>query len=114
MWREVAGTAALAETLEALSELADQMLAAAKEAGVTLMPSLNFRFAPNYVKAKELIDRYQHRPGEELFDLRNDPLEMNNLAEDPEQAELLRSLRGRLLRWCKSQGDSLAEEALRE
>ena len=29
LWREVAGTAALAETLEALSELADQMLAAA-------------------------------------------------------------------------------------
>jgi predicted dehydrogenase len=35
----------------------DQMLAAAKEAGVVLMPSLNFRFTPNYVKAKELIDR---------------------------------------------------------
>ena len=34
----------------------DKMLAAAKQAGVILMPSLNFRFTPNYVKAKELID----------------------------------------------------------
>ncbi|MCY2988968.1 MAG: Gfo/Idh/MocA family oxidoreductase [Planctomycetota bacterium] len=35
----------------------DRMLAAAKKAGVILMPSLNFRFTPNYVKAKELIDK---------------------------------------------------------
>ena len=32
------------------------MLAAAKQSGKILMPSLNFRFTPNYVKAKELID----------------------------------------------------------
>jgi predicted dehydrogenase len=35
----------------------DRMLAAAQTAGVILMPSLNFRFTPNYVKAKELIDK---------------------------------------------------------
>lgn len=29
----------------------------AKEAGVVLMPDLNFHFVPNYVKAKELIDQ---------------------------------------------------------
>ena len=34
----------------------DKMLAAAKESGKILMPSLNFRFTPNYVKAKQLID----------------------------------------------------------
>ena len=56
-------------------------------------------------KAKELVERYQHRPREELFDLRSDPFEMRNLADDPEQAELLNSLRDRLLRWCKTQGD---------
>jgi len=42
----------LAPTLEE----ADQMIAAADKAGVKLMPSLNFRFTPNYVKAKELIE----------------------------------------------------------
>jgi predicted dehydrogenase len=42
----------LAPTLEEV----DQMLAAAEKAGKILMPSLNFRFTPNYVKAKQLID----------------------------------------------------------
>ena len=36
--------------------MVDQMLEASKESGAFLMPSLNFRFTPNYVKAKELID----------------------------------------------------------
>ena len=34
----------------------DKMLAAATKSGKVLMPSLNFRFTPNYVKAKQLID----------------------------------------------------------
>jgi predicted dehydrogenase len=34
----------------------NEMDAAAKEAGVTVMPILNFRFAPVYVKVKELIE----------------------------------------------------------
>jgi myo-inositol 2-dehydrogenase/D-chiro-inositol 1-dehydrogenase/scyllo-inositol 2-dehydrogenase (NAD+) len=38
-------------------EEVDQILEAAKRAGVILMPSLNFRFTPNYVKAKQLIDQ---------------------------------------------------------
>lgn len=37
----------------------DEMLAVAKASGKILMPSLNFRFTPNYVKAKELIDAGQ-------------------------------------------------------
>ena len=36
---------------------ADEMIDAAKKAGVLLMPSLNFHFTPNYVKAKELLDK---------------------------------------------------------
>ena len=40
----------------ATMEEVDQMLAAAKASGKILMPSLNFRFTPNYVKAKQLID----------------------------------------------------------
>ena len=47
-----------------------------------------------------------------LFDLRSDPFEMRNLADNPEQAELLDSLRGRLLQWCKTQGDQAGVTAL--
>lgn len=34
---------------------ADRIIAAAQRQGVVLMPSLTFRFTPNYVKAKEMI-----------------------------------------------------------
>lgn len=64
------------------------------------------------VKARETIQRYQHRPGEELYDLRNDPYETDNLANDPHQAELLTSLRAKLRRWCKTQDDDDALQHL--
>jgi predicted dehydrogenase len=35
---------------------ADELAAEAEKQGVLLMPGLNFRYTPNYVKAKELID----------------------------------------------------------
>jgi len=43
--------------LAANMEDADRLLAAAQKAGVILMPSLNFRFTPNYVKAKAMIEQ---------------------------------------------------------
>jgi predicted dehydrogenase len=41
--------------LAASMEEADQMIEAAQKQGVVLMPSLTFRFTPNYVKVKESI-----------------------------------------------------------
>lgn len=41
--------------LAANMEEADQMIEAAERQGVVLMPSLTFRFTPNYVKVKESI-----------------------------------------------------------
>jgi UDP-N-acetylglucosamine 3-dehydrogenase len=43
--------------LAANLEEADQLIEAAQKAGVILMPSLNFRFTPNYVKAKAMIEQ---------------------------------------------------------
>jgi arylsulfatase A-like enzyme len=57
--------------------------------------------------AEQMVSRYQHRPREELYDLSRAPFEMDNLADDPAQAELLQSLRSRLAAWCRAQGDSL-------
>jgi arylsulfatase A-like enzyme len=59
--------------------------------------------------AKAIVDRYQHRPQEELYDLRKDPWEMKNLAGDLAHAELLDSLRKRLAEWGKAQGDTAAD-----
>jgi uncharacterized sulfatase len=56
--------------------------------------------------AAEIVRRYVHRPAEELYDLDNDPLEMNNLVADPQHAELVSDLRTKLDNWMHSQGDA--------
>jgi arylsulfatase A-like enzyme len=65
-------------------------------------------------KAKVTVERYQHRPKEELYDVISDPFEMNNLADNPEQKDLLGSLRRQLAEWCTTQGDKLALTHLTE
>lgn len=55
--------------------------------------------------AQFLVQRYQRRPAEELYDVVADPYEMSNLADDPTLADLKGDLRGRLFAWMKSQGD---------
>jgi arylsulfatase A-like enzyme len=42
----------------------------------------------------------------QLFDLKNDPLEMNNLADDPNQSQTLESLQTELKRWQTDLGDT--------
>ena len=63
-------------------------------------------------RAKAIVQRYQHRPKEELYDLRKDPFEMNNLAGNPESSKLLKSLKKQLAEWCKIQGDKQGLEHL--
>jgi len=63
-------------------------------------------------RAKAIVRRYQHRPEEELYDLREDPFEMNNLAGNPESSQLLKSLKKQLAEWCKIQGDKPGLEYL--
>jgi len=65
-------------------------------------------------KAKAIVDRYQHRPAEELYDLRKDPLEMDNLAQNVEHADILKSLKRQLVDWCKTQGDTIPLNYLTE
>ncbi|MDQ3812357.1 MAG: sulfatase atsG, partial [Armatimonadota bacterium] len=55
--------------------------------------------------AREQAWRYQHRPAVELYDLQNDPFELKNLAEQPDQKSNLTRLRAALDAWMKEQGD---------
>ena len=55
--------------------------------------------------AAELVHRYQHRPGEELYRVTDDPFEMTNLASDPQLAGVKEDLRKRLLAWMEATGD---------
>lgn len=55
--------------------------------------------------AAEKVRRYQHRPGEELYDVAKDPYEWNNLADDPKYAQVKDQLRTQLLEWMDAMGD---------
>jgi N-sulfoglucosamine sulfohydrolase len=57
--------------------------------------------------AAERVRLYQRRPPAELYDLRSDPCEMNNLADDSGMKELKAGLHGELKAWMAQQGDFL-------
>lgn len=57
--------------------------------------------------AARTVERYEHRPAEELYDLQDDPYELKNLAGDPGRAELLERLRLQLKEWRIQQGEDL-------
>lgn len=50
---------------------------------------------------------YEPRPEEELYDLENDPHELNNLADDPQYRGELTRLRGELLEFMKRHDDGV-------
>ena len=52
------------------------------------------------------------RPAEELYDLRKDPFQMNNLASNPEYETVRKKLRGELMTELQANNDPrLAEDA---
>jgi N-sulfoglucosamine sulfohydrolase len=55
--------------------------------------------------AAAVLKRYSVRPAEELYDLKNDPLELHNLADAPAQAGRLREMRADEDAWMQQQGD---------
>ena len=56
-------------------------------------------------QAAARVHAEQFRPPEELYDLRKDPDELDNLAEKPEYKQLKTSLRASLDQWMQQQGD---------
>ena len=52
----------------------------------------------------------RRRVPDELFDFETDPYGLNNLTEDPEHAERLRTLRARLLEFMEDKADPLLEQ----
>jgi arylsulfatase A-like enzyme len=55
--------------------------------------------------AAQIVKRYQERPAEELYDLRNDPFEQRNLAAERAYSTRLRGFREELDKWMELQGD---------
>lgn len=55
--------------------------------------------------AADKVRRYEYRPAVELYDVVKDPYEWNNLADNPEYAELKAKLRTELEKWMAAMGD---------
>ncbi|KAA1259852.1 Arylsulfatase [Rubripirellula obstinata] len=58
-------------------------------------------------EAAKVLARYYGRPEYELFDLKEDPNELNNLADSPELASVRLQLDSELKAWITEQGDQL-------
>ncbi|TWU35047.1 sulfatase family protein [Novipirellula artificiosorum] len=66
-------------------------------------------------RAAELVLRYTTRPEVELYDIVMDPLEMKNIADEPQHAEIMAELREQLQQWmerCGDRGQDTEMEAL--
>lgn len=56
-------------------------------------------------QAKGRVAAYKKRPEWELYDLLQDPYELDNQIDDPEKGSILEELKTELLRWMDQQGD---------
>lgn len=63
------------------------------------------RDAWNHPHTYDLVKRYTSRPAEQLYNTAEDPWELNNLADDPQYAQIKARLSKELDRWLKSQND---------
>jgi arylsulfatase A-like enzyme len=61
--------------------------------------------AKTNAQARAIVKRYHARPAEELYDLKSDPHEQQNLATDPRHAARLKKMRAEVEQWMKQQGD---------
>lgn len=55
--------------------------------------------------AKRLVKRISNRPAVELYDVVNDPYEIENLADKPQYQPLIKKYEVRLRKWMQEQGD---------
>lgn len=63
-------------------------------------------------RAKWIVDRFKTRPAVELYDILEDPNEINNLAENSDYSAVVEDLSARLNAWMSSQGDKGMETEL--
>ena len=57
------------------------------------------------MRGAQLVFFSDNKPAEELYDLENDPHEINNLAENPEYSDQLERHRNILAGWIEDTGD---------
>ncbi len=63
--------------------------------------------------ASRIVELHGSRPPAELYDLQNDPFEVNNLINDPSLAEVKEKLQKTLHQWMEAQGDLGADSEMK-
>lgn len=63
------------------------------------------QYVANDPQMKAIFDKYQHRPGIELYNVQKDPYCIKNLAGDPNYAPVVKKMDSALKAWMKSCGD---------
>lgn len=62
--------------------------------------------AANTEQARTILNRYQHRPEYELYDIKKDPYEFTNLADNKKYSQKKNELATELQKWMKQQKDT--------
>lgn len=57
-------------------------------------------------RSKWLVERYQKRPPIELYNIKEDPWELNNIASDPQNAFIIENMKKQLKKWMAEQQDN--------
>ena len=57
-------------------------------------------------QAKYIVNRFVKRPAIEFYDIKNDPWELNNLADDAQHAKQIAKMQNELEKWMQEQGDT--------
>ncbi|MDA7916219.1 sulfatase [Verrucomicrobia bacterium] len=76
-----------------------------KDSRLTWWPALKEAEANGDTTAVALLEKFHNRPAEELYNLDQDPYEMNNLADNLEHAATKKRLNRELLKWMADQKD---------
>jgi uncharacterized sulfatase len=70
------------------------------------------KLAEDEESVADRVRHYRKRPAEELYNLAEDPWELNNLAGDPQYASIMEQLKQELEQWMMEQGDLGLESEL--
>ena len=76
-----------------------------KESSYPMLPLMRKLYSEGKLTPVQALFMAPRKPDEELYDLQNDPYEINNLADSPKHQKTLNRMRGILDKWIKDTGD---------